>query len=102
MQEPADETVELLRRAVRLLEVLATPQLRELRERFDMTLLTSAKRREMWTRMDGTRSLSEIAGEVGVTSEAVRLFLREAQESFPQLIDTGDGSAGMRPTRHLI
>ena len=92
---------ELLKEAVRLLRVIATPQIREMEERFEAALLTSKKRSEMWALMNGTRTLADIASEVGVSREAVRLFLREAEDSFPLLIETVEGPDGQRPARQL-
>lgn len=96
------ETVELLREAVRLLRILAAPQIHELRQRFEATVLTSANRRAMWDLMDGTRSLAEVGRAVGTSSEAVRQFFREVQESFPELVETVPGPGPQRPARRMI
>lgn len=101
MNETVDQTVVLLEEAVRLLRVIATPQIREMEERFEASLLTSDKRNEMWSLMDGTRSLAEIAADVAVSREAVRLFVREAEDSFPQMIEVVDSPGGQRPIRQL-
>jgi len=96
------EAIQLLREAVRLLRVLAGPQIRELNERFAATMLTSEKRRGMWGAMDGTRTLAEIGKEVGVSGEAVRQFLREVEDNFPDLVETSRESGAQRPTRRVI
>ena len=74
-----EEGAELMKEAVRLLRVIARPQLNELRERFDGAMLTSDKRREMWDEMDGSRSLADVAKKVGVSAEAVRIFSGEIE-----------------------
>ena len=78
-----DEHTEILREAVRLLKIIARPQLNELRERFETAMLTSAKRKEMWELMDGKRSLTDIAKKVGVSNEAVRKLASEIEASWP-------------------
>ena len=94
-----DEAMELLREAVRLLRLLARPQLTELRERFESAMLSSSKRRQMWELMDGTRSLPDIAGKVKTTSEAVRQFVVEAEAKWPDLIVLNRTAAGTYPRR---
>ena len=94
-----DEAMELLREAVRLLRLLARPQLVELRERFESAMLSSAKRRQMWELMDGTRSLADIGGKVKTTSEAVRQFVVEAESKWPDLIAVNRTGAGTYPRR---
>lgn len=74
-----DEGTKLMKEAVRLLKIIARPQLNELRERFESAMLTSEKRREMWQEMDGSRSLTDISKKVGVSAEAVRLFSTEIE-----------------------
>ena len=100
MEEP--DVTELLKEVVRLLRIIAGPQLQELNERFRTSLLTSEKRRAMWDAMDGTRSLAEIGRAVGVSGEAVRQFLREVEVSFPQLVQTSRGTGGQKPMRAPI
>jgi len=89
-----DEAIELLREAVRLLRVVARPQLTELRERFQSAMLSSPKRQQMWELMDGTRSLGDIAGKVKTTSEAVRQFVVEAEAKWPDVIAVNRTGAG--------
>jgi len=95
------ETDELLREVVHLLRILARPQLVELRDRFQASLLTSPKRHRMWEAMDGSRTLADIAREAGTSGEAVRLFVRDIQESFPDLIEFA-GTGPQRPRRRMI
>ena len=94
--------VELLGEAVRLLRVVARPHLVELEASFATNLLTSPKRVAMWKAMDGARNMAESAKEAGVTSEAVRQFLREVEERYPDLIDPRRGSGPQRPSRRMI
>jgi len=96
-----DETTELLKEIVYLLRIVARPQLTELRERFAASLITSLKRRRMWEAMDGNKTLAEIAKEVGTSAEAVRLFVREIEENFTDLIEFSGGGP-QRPKRRLI
>ena len=91
----------LFKEAVWLLRVIAAPMLRELEERFDAALLTSDKRYGMWAAMNGTNTLAGIASDVGVTRWAVRLFLKEVEESFPQLIEISDSPCGKMPERRI-
>ena len=97
-----DEAIELLREAVRLLRVLARPQLTELRERFQSTMLSSPKRRQMWVLMDGTKSLTDIAREVKTTGEAVRQFVAEVESKWPDLIEVNKTGAGAFAQRLMI
>ena len=96
-----DETNELLREIVNLLRIVARPQVAELRERFKAAMLSSAKRQQMWDAMDGNKTLADIAREVGTSAEAVRLFVRDVEEGFADLIDSG-GNGPQRPRRRLI
>ena len=74
-----EENAELMKEAVRLLKIIARPQLNELRERFETTMLTSDKRKEIWEAMDGTRSLADISKKVGASAETVRVFSSEIE-----------------------
>lgn len=96
-----DETKELLLQVVYLLRIIARPELTQLRDRFEVSLLTSPKRRRMWEEMDGSRTLADLAKVAGTTSEAVRLFVKDIAENFPDLIDVG-GDGPQRPLRRLI
>ena len=100
MQE-RDESLELLREAVRLLRILARPQMIELRERFASAMLGSAKRRQMWQYMDGNRSLTDIGRKVGTSAEAVRQFLIDIEEKWPGVVEAKKLGAGTFP-RALI
>ena len=86
MQEE-DESLELLREAVRLLRVLVRPQMIELRERFASAMLGSAKRRQMWQCMDGNRNLTDIGRKVGTSAEAVRQFLVDVETKWPDVVE---------------
>jgi hypothetical protein len=98
-----DESVVLLREAVRLLRIIARPHIRELEERFRASMLTSEKRRQMWDAMNGSRSLADIGKEVATTAEAVRQFVREVEMNFPDLIEfEREGGGPQRPRRRLI
>lgn len=97
-----DEVVQLLRESVRLLRVIARPHIRELEERFAAGMLTSAKRKAMWHSMDGSKTLGEIATEAGTSSEAVRQFVREVEDTFPDLIEIEAGAGPQKPRRTLI
>ena len=96
-----DETNELLREVVYLLRIIARPELTQLRDRFEASLLTSQKRRRMWDEMDGSRTLADIAKVAGTSSEAVRLFVKDIEENFPDLIEVGD-YVPQRPRSRLI
>lgn len=97
-----DETVQLLRQAVWLLRLIAGPQIRELNERFEASMLTSEKRRAMWSAMDGTKTLAEIGKQVEISGEAVRQFVREVEENFPELVEDPPQSGAQRPERRII
>lgn len=97
-----DELVPLLEETVRLLRVIARPQLRELQAGFSEKMLTSPKREAMWEAMNGSRSLAEIAEEAGVTAEAVRQFVREVEEKYPDLVDSQRGGGPQKPLRRII
>ena len=56
----------------------------------------------MWKAMDASKTLADIAKEVGASPEAVRLFVREIEGSFPDLIEFAPGSGPQRPRRRLI
>ena len=55
----------------------------------------------MWEEMDGSRTLADIAKVAGTSSEAVRLFVKDIAENFPDLIEVG-GDGPQRPRRRLI
>ncbi len=98
----ADELTEaLLKEMISLLRIIARPQLTELRDRFDSSMLTSAKRREMWSLMNGNRTITEIAKAVGTSGEAVRQFVAEVEEKFSEAIEV-DRSIGAARPRKLI
>jgi hypothetical protein len=98
-----DRTDQLLQQAIRLLRIMARPQIAEIRERFEADVLISAKRRQIWEAMDGTKSLATIAKEVGASAEAVRLLVREIEERFPDLIEfERSGSGPQLPRRSLL
>ena len=97
-----EESIKLLREVVRLLRVMARPQLVELEASFTASVLTSPKREAMWRAMDGSRSMTEIAQEAGVTSEAVRQLLREVEDRYPDLVDSRRGPSPQRPARRTI
>ena len=97
-----DEATQLLREAVKLLRVIARPQMRELEERFNAGMLTSSKRKAMWAAMDGTQTLAEIAKLAGTSSEAVRQFVRDIEQSFPDLIEVEPALGGQQPRRRII
>ncbi|MFQ5884601.1 MAG: hypothetical protein ACE5IO_05815 [Thermoplasmata archaeon] len=44
------------------------------------TVATTPERRKMWALFDGATGNKKIAGQVGVTARAVRLFVSELQE----------------------
>jgi len=94
-----EDVTELLREAVRLLHIMARPQIIELRERFSSAMLASAKRRKMWDLMDGNRSLTDIGRKVGTTAEAVRQFLAEVEARWPELVEVKKSGAGAFPRR---
>ena len=94
-----DENTELLKEAVRLLRIIARPQLNELKERFESTMLTSEKRRQMWEEMDGSRSLADIAKKVGVSAEAVRVFSSEIEARWTDLADVKRHGKSIYPRR---
>ena len=96
----SDEDIkELLSQAVGLLRIMAKPQMLELKERFEASMLSTPKRREMWMAMDGTRTLAEIGRKVGTSGEAVRQFLVDVQERWPELIELKPSAGGNRPRR---
>ena len=97
-----EQVVSLLGEVVKLLRVIARPQIAELEERFSASMLTSDRRKAMWERMDGTRSLAGIATEVGTSAEAVRQFLREIEAKFPDLVEVSSGPGAQKPTRRII
>ena len=97
MQE--DEVTSLLSQAVALLRIIARPQMVELRERFEAAMLTTAKRGEMWAAMDGSRSLSVIARQVGTSQEAVRQFLMQVQTKWPDVVEVKTVGAAIFPRR---
>ncbi len=100
---PDEETTELLREAVKLLRIIARPQMLEIRGRFEAGMLSSPKRREMWEAMDGTRSVPDIAKHVGTSTEAVRVFAKDVQEKFPDFIELDRvGGGAQMPRRTLI
>ena len=96
-----DDVAPLLREAVWLLRVIARPQMTELRERFGAAMLASPKRRKMWEYMDGKRSLSDIGRKVGTSAEAVRVFLVDVEEKWPDAVEVNRSGAGTFP-RALI
>lgn len=97
--EKADESLELLREAVRLLRILVRPHVMELRERFASAMLGSSKRRQMWEYMDGNRSLADIGRKVGTSAEAVRLFVVDIEEKWPDVVEVKKSGAGTFPRR---
>ena len=96
---PDDDAVELLREGVRLLRLIARPQIVELRERFENAMLASPKRRKMWDAMDGNRNLSDIGKKVGTSAEAVRVFVAEAEAKWPEAIEVDRSGPAAYPKR---
>jgi hypothetical protein len=96
-----EESLLLLREAVRLLRIVAGPEIRETKERFATTMLTSDRRRQMWLAMDGTKTLGEIGKAVGASGEAVRQFVRDVEQGFPDLIAANPDAGPQRPMRLL-
>ena len=96
-----EETKSLLHEAVRLLRIIARPSLVELRERFEGQMLASKKRREMWSEMDGSRSLADIARKVSVSHEAVRLFVSELEARWPDVVEVRRSGKSMYPRKLL-
>ena len=94
-----ESTDELLIEAIRLLRIIARPQITELQERFTNSMLSSPKRQAMWEQMDGSRSLGDIGKKVGTSSEAVRLFVNEAEEKWPDVLELNRSGAGTFPRR---
>jgi len=97
-----DEQVYLLRETVALLRIIARPQLIEMKERFRSAMLSSSKRQHMWSEMDGTRSLSDIGKKVGVTSEAVRSFVSDIEDKWPEFIEARRVGNAIWPRRTLL
>jgi hypothetical protein len=69
-----------LRKISVYLALLAGDKIAEKRSKLEVEYLTTTQRRQMWELMDGTRNLSEIAGEVPVSSEYVRLFVNDLEK----------------------
>ena len=97
--QKTDQSLELLREAVRLLRILVRPQIIEIRQRFASAMLGSSKRRQMWEYMDGNRSLADIGRKVGTSAEAVRLFLVDVEEKWPDVVEVNKSGAGTFPRR---
>jgi hypothetical protein len=93
---------ELMVEAVRLLRIIARPQIQEMTSQFHQSLLTSPKRRAMWVAFDGTKGFAEVAKEAQVTPEAVRQFVREIEATFPDFIELKREGNLQRPARRLI
>ena len=96
-----EEIKELLTQVVGLLRIIARPQMIEVRGRFEASMLSTSKRRDMWVAMDGTRTLADIGRKVGTSAEAVRQFLADVQEKWPDLIEV-KASGGATYPRHLV
>lgn len=94
-----EETARLLREAVLMLRILALPQLRELRQTFEVEMLASEKRRKMWELMDGSRSLADIGRQVGTSGEAVGQFVAEVVKKWPDLIEVTKTGGTAQPRR---
>lgn len=67
------------------LALLAGEKIAEKRSTLEREHLTTPQRRQMWELMDGTRNLTDIANEVGLSSEAVRLLVRDLERE--QLVE---------------
>lgn len=66
-----------LRRISSYLALLAGDKIAEKRSKLETQYLTTPHRRQAWELMDDTRNLSDIANEVHISSEAVRLFVND-------------------------
>lgn len=69
-QEILGELIEIRK----LLTIFAQDKLERFNEDIKKKYLTTPQREQMYELFDGTKSLKEISGEVGVSSEAVRKF----------------------------
>jgi hypothetical protein len=79
--ERQDAILAELRKMSFYLALLAGDKIAEKRSKLEVEYLTTPQRRQMWELMDGARNLSEIAGEVHVSSEAVRLFVNDLERA---------------------
>jgi len=94
-----EEIKDLLSQVVALLSIMARPQIIELKERFDAAMLSTPKRRKMWSVMDGTRTISDIGREAGTSGEAVRQFLADVQEKWPGAVEVKAAAGANYPRR---
>jgi hypothetical protein len=69
-----------LRRISSYLALLAGDKIAEKRSKLETQYLTTPQRRQAWDLMDGTRNLSDIANEISLSSEAVRLFVNSLEK----------------------
>ena len=69
-----------LRRISSYLALLAGDKIAEKRSKLETEYLTTPHRRQAWNLMDDTRNLSDIANEVHISSEAVRLFVNDLEK----------------------
>jgi len=69
-----DRVLEELVEIRKLLTILSQDKLSAFQESIRSRFLTTPQRQLMYDLFDGTKSLKTIATEVGVSSEAVRLF----------------------------
>ncbi len=83
--------IDELKRISAYLALLASDKLVERRTKLEANYLTTEARKKMWALMDiGSRNISDIAREVKVSSEAVRLFVNYLEkEGFVDVIEDG-------------
>ena len=59
-----------------LIEILARDKLKDEIER----IATTESRKKMWNLIDGLKSTSDLAEEVGISQRAVQMFIKDLQE----------------------
>lgn len=91
------EILQEIRELRRTQSILARTAMAEMKSVLCASYLTTPQRQAMYELADGSRTLSDIAREVGVTKEAVRLLMRDLdQQGYIEMARSGRGSTPRR------
>ena len=79
MEELNEKLLAKLDEIIRLLKPISYAESSQLDEMIDQQFLTTTERKKMYNLFDGKHTQQEIAKEVGVTDEAVRLLVTDLE-----------------------
>ena len=77
--KPSDRTNDKLDELIRLMRIITGPKIKEFNEYIEEKFLNTKERKKMYELIDGETNIKEIAKKVTVSSEAVRVFVRDLE-----------------------